>query len=83
MVEKINHRGRGEHRELLFSLFSLWFSEPISEDNKKRFFGNSRCKRLVDELCLRDLKCLEITNDTNKRISRMLNQNKFVPFVHS
>ena len=45
------------------------------------------CKRLVDELCLRDLKCLEITNDTNKRISRMLNRNRirairpFVKFV--
>jgi hypothetical protein len=38
MAKKINHRGHGGHRELLFSLCplcSLWFSEPIPEDNKK------------------------------------------------
>ena len=38
MAKKINHRGHGEHRELLFSLCppcSLWFFEPIPEDNKK------------------------------------------------
>ncbi len=41
MAKKINHRERGGHRELLFSLcplfslFSLWFSEPILEDNTK------------------------------------------------
>ncbi len=38
MAKKINHRGRGGHRELLFSLCplcSLWFSDPIPEDNKK------------------------------------------------
>jgi|LGVF01.2.fsa_nt_gb hypothetical protein len=41
MANKINHRGRGGYRELLFSLCplyslcSLWFSDPISEDNKK------------------------------------------------
>ena len=32
IAKKINHRGHGGHRELLFS---LWFSEPIPEDNKK------------------------------------------------
>jgi hypothetical protein len=38
MAKKINHRGHGGHRELLFSLCppcSLWFSEPILENNKK------------------------------------------------
>jgi hypothetical protein len=38
MAKKINHRGHGGHRELLFSLCplcSLWFSEPIPGDNKK------------------------------------------------
>jgi hypothetical protein len=38
MAKKINHRGHGRHRELLFSLCplcSLWFSEPSPEDNKK------------------------------------------------
>ncbi len=38
MAKKINHRGHGGHRELLFSrcpLCSLWFSDPIPEDNKK------------------------------------------------
>jgi len=37
MAKKINHRERGGHRELLFSLcplFSLWFSEPIPEDSE-------------------------------------------------
>ncbi len=32
MAKKIDHRGRGGHKELLFS---LWFFEPIPEDNKK------------------------------------------------
>ena len=38
IAKKINHRGHEGHRELLFSLCplcSLWFSEPIPEDNKK------------------------------------------------
>nr|QNO46563.1 hypothetical protein BHHJPBMP_00010 [Methanosarcinales archaeon ANME-2c ERB4] len=38
MAKKINHRGHGGHRELLFSLCplcSLWFPKPIPEDNKK------------------------------------------------
>ena len=30
-----DHRGRGGHRELLFSLYSLWFFEPIPGDAKK------------------------------------------------
>jgi hypothetical protein len=41
MAKKINHRGHGGHRELLFSLCplcSLWFSKPIPEDNKKSPF---------------------------------------------
>ncbi len=38
LAKKINHRGRGGHRALLFSLCplcALWFSEPIPGDNKK------------------------------------------------
>jgi len=38
MAKKISYRGHGGHRELLSSLcplYSWWFSEPISEDNKK------------------------------------------------
>ena len=39
MAKKINHRGHGGHRELLFSLCplcSLWFSKTqFPEDNKK------------------------------------------------
>ena len=45
--------------------------------------GNSSYKHLVDELCWRNIKRLGITNDTNKRISRMLSRNKFVSFVYS
>ena len=50
---------------------------------KDRLSDNSRCKQLVDESCLCGIKCLGITNDTNKRIVRMLKWNKFVSFVHS
>lgn len=35
IMRKINHRGHGGHDELLFSLCSPWFSDPVSEDNKK------------------------------------------------
>ena len=46
MAKKINRRGRGGNRELLLSLCplcSLWFSEPIPEDNKKsRFYPPPR-----------------------------------------
>jgi hypothetical protein len=38
MAKKINHRGRGGHRELLFSVssvLSVVFQNLISEDNKK------------------------------------------------
>ena len=50
MTKKINHKGRGGHKELLFSLvFSVFsvlsvvsvvFPKPISEDNKKSRMGN-------------------------------------------
>ena len=43
MAKKINRRGRGGHRELLLSLCSLWFSEPVAEDTKKsRFYPPPR-----------------------------------------
>ena len=36
MAKKINHRGRGGHRELLFSLCPLCvFRSPLPEDTKK------------------------------------------------
>ena len=35
MAKKINHRGHGGHRELLFSVSSVVFPKPVSEDNKK------------------------------------------------
>ena len=38
MAKKINHRGHGGYRELLFSVssvLSVVFPKPVSEDNKK------------------------------------------------
>ena len=48
MAKKINHRGHGGHRELLFSrcpLCSLWFSKTqFPEDNKKsQKYGQYGC----------------------------------------
>jgi len=50
MAKKINHRGHGGHRELLFSLCPLcspWFSEPIPEDNKKSLIVLARKNRIA------------------------------------
>jgi hypothetical protein len=46
MAKKINHRGHGGHRELLFSLCplcSLWFSKTqFPEDNNKSLFPSTQ-----------------------------------------
>jgi hypothetical protein len=43
MAKKINHRGHGGHRELLFSLCPLWFSKTqFPEDNNKSLFPSTQ-----------------------------------------
>ncbi len=53
MVKKINHKGHGGHRELLFSLCplcSLWFSKPVPEDNKKSLPGCRKTAHITNTL---------------------------------
>ncbi|KAF5411611.1 MAG: hypothetical protein C5S47_03430 [Candidatus Methanogasteraceae archaeon] len=67
MAKKINHRERGGHRELLFSLcplFSLWFSEPIPEDseNSPQFYlsKNRSGLTILRRLCKRQYVAIAV-----------------------